>query len=256
MMIHDATSFGESISAAFIGVKDAIAGGDWGLAAEIALAGVELEFEKCVAGLKSVWIEFKYFFIKLWDDMVAATRIAIGAIFKAVRDLVGNKAFKAIINATPAGLGLKHLAGVDAGDLMNEALVDRDHVGEANAKDRERNAAKMNELGDAAQRAADKLKGLEDAQADRLRQAEDARLNAELLAAEQAAAAGDKIARAADQAGTSAGTVKGAFATSANSQTFAYADSTKDIATNTKRTAEGVEDLARAIENGVPVWSA
>jgi hypothetical protein len=253
MAIRDGTDFGASLSEAFGGVKDAILGGEWGLAADIAMTGVRLEFEKAVAGLKGVWLEFKNFFAGVWDGMVAAARIAVAEIFKAVQSLVGNSVFRALVNASMPGSALKVLANVDLGEVLTDFST-HDHVGDANAKDRARADELKKNLAAVDEETRKKLAAIQEVQDAQLSAATDARLNAELLAAEQAAARG--IGMAADQAGTSAGTVKGAFASQAGAGSFAFADAGKDIAKNTKRTADGVEDLARVIDRNQLVVSA
>ena len=62
---------------AFRGVTDALAAGDWRLAAQVLWAVLQLEWERGVGALKSVWVRFKHFFQGLWidigDSVLAAT---------------------------------------------------------------------------------------------------------------------------------------------------------------------------------------
>ncbi len=70
----------ETATQAWGGISDAIKAGDLGLAAKIALAGVNVEFTKLVAKLTEYWVAFKDVFVNTWKDAVTAVKLTVSGM--------------------------------------------------------------------------------------------------------------------------------------------------------------------------------
>ena len=76
---------------AFGGIKNALAAGDWALAAQIAWAGLKLAWEQGIQPLKVAWEGLKNFGLTLWEDIgdgiTKAVFFAIAEVKKAWADM-------------------------------------------------------------------------------------------------------------------------------------------------------------------------
>lgn len=135
----------------FQGIFDAIMAGRWDLAANVAMAGLNVAWQKGVFALKSLWAGFKEWLISLFADMFAA-------IFQKLADfqatLVGG------INAIREKLGfdpIEGFAGIDAMATQQKSRADAVKRVAAAAKDLE--LAEAQKKVDAAQAELDKATG-------------------------------------------------------------------------------------------------
>lgn len=96
-MADGVMEFGETAKSVFDGIGDAVRAGEWGLAFEIALTGMSLEWAKAVSFWTEGWNKFKSIFVDGWHNLVAfvavaGTRIKAGLeiAFESVGTFVGN----------------------------------------------------------------------------------------------------------------------------------------------------------------------
>lgn len=263
---------------AWQGIQDAMAAGDLSLALNIAWVGIRAVFDRGIGELEKLWIEFKYFFVDIWegirdfgldvwDALSDAARGSVNLMIKALNWLIDqlNHVIHAINRATEGFLKLINFQN-RAKARGYRPIGDVGHVGELEGKS---GIDQMLDLAASATRAA-KIEADKQAELDKAGSIDPA-LKAELdklngkaaddrKAKEEAAAweAMNQAFLALELAGTgkladgilAASETKGAFAANVNTRSFAYGDRTNDIAkhtadtaANSKRTADAVEKL-------------
>ncbi len=239
IMAYESTNLGEAFSTAFGGILDALKGGDLELAGELAMVGLELEFQRGIGELEKLWIDFRNFFEKLFDD----TFRAIGVAFQSFLDMFPEK-FRGLIsdlsNLVPA-VGIAEALGFDP--LSKTKGDSRQQLDDWNKADRDRNAAV-----DAEKAAVDgRNKDLED-QLAKLRER-----------ARQGVPGGTpepvKVVTNAIQSVTSGvSAVKGMFGGGLLGASLGLGENRK-MADDIKGTREATERMADAIEDAPPfVW--
>ncbi len=192
---------------------------DLSLAIEIAWTGAKVAFRKGINELKKIWIDLRTWFVGMWEQAINLIATSILSIIEAIPESV-RKA---------AGLtGLNSIDEIRRGQKADLDLMD------LNAK----RAKKALDGSDVGQSELDRL----------------ARLAALPLYKRGAdeGAMGQVLAAAAGMGGS----VKGMFGGSGLNASLAFGDS-RGIEGNTRRTADGVEDIARLMEKAGPlVWGA
>jgi hypothetical protein len=145
------TGLWQTATQTFAGIFDAIMAGRWDLAANVAMAGLNLAWQKGIYALKSLWAGFKEWLIGLFADMFAS-------IFQKLADfqaaLVGG------VNYIREKLGFNPIEGFAGIDNLAEQQKRRAETVKqiaAMAKDAELSAAQKKV--DAAQSELDKATG-------------------------------------------------------------------------------------------------
>lgn len=141
-------SLWETANQTFRGIYDAIIAGRWDLAAEVAMAGLNMAWQKGVFALKSLWATFKEWLIGLFADMFAG-------IFQKLadfqRELVGG------VNSLREQMGMAPIKGFEFIDNMASQQKSRAQgMKQLAALGREMELATAQKKVDEAQRRLDK----------------------------------------------------------------------------------------------------
>ena len=72
------------VSAAWKEISAALVAGDLSRAANILWLTLKLQWAKGVYALQSIWLEFKYFFLKIWNEAVYAAMAVIAGLWQAM----------------------------------------------------------------------------------------------------------------------------------------------------------------------------
>jgi hypothetical protein len=224
--LYEATNFGSVFGDTWTGIQDAMTGGDLELAMSIAMEGVQIVFQEAVNGLERVWINFKYFFIGVFDELKKAADKFYDQIPNAPWWMGGPT------TTTKTTRGVRRAPGAAAPE------------GSIPAIDNSLEARRKRELDAVSAADSSKLDEMRDAARLKANNAAFAKEMAEWEAYENSL--GQTLNVAAE---TFAGAIKGAFASSFDARTYAFGDK-NDVAKNTKKTADGVQELVALVERG------
>jgi hypothetical protein len=164
--------FGETAKSVWQGIGDAISKGDFSLAFNIAVTGMQLIWAQLVSGMTDIWNKFKASFVDGWHDIVTTIHMLFldlgGFIIKAIVFPI-QEALNKIASALDA-VGLDERAGKvrgALGDLAPEGIDERTRgkkkvVLDEHLDDEKKRRESRKADSDAAKAEVDRLKALLD----------------------------------------------------------------------------------------------
>jgi TP901 family phage tail tape measure protein len=245
---------------AFDGVKDALAAGDWGLAAKIGWSGIKAAWTSGVNVLREAWIGFKSVFMNSMTDIATGTKKAWTSV---------QTWFKKGWNNLKALFGSADSEAMAAANRKLETEAERrrkqiEAEGEATKSARnEKYAAEMRAIGEEERAAKQELERLRN-EAKRKREEREAKLKG-IKDGLDSEGGFDPDAfmsdLSADMAGIKPLAKRGEMSSTGFTSSFAAlrmagnapSDIDKQTEENTKKTAEIVKKMKQVLEDGIDV---